>query len=57
MVPATKPKLVIMVMVDEPHGDIYGGVVAAPAFREIARFNLQHLEIPQDSPGTAPSNG
>ena len=52
MVPATKPKLVIMVMVDEPHGDIYGGVVAAPAFREIARFNLQHLEIPQDSPST-----
>jgi cell division protein FtsI (penicillin-binding protein 3) len=57
MVPATKPKLVIMVMVDEPHGDIYGGVVAAPAFREIARFNLQHLEIPQDAPQTSPSNG
>ncbi len=53
MVPATKPKLVIMVMVDEPHGDIYGGVVAAPAFREIARFNLQHFEIPQDAPKTA----
>jgi cell division protein FtsI (penicillin-binding protein 3)/stage V sporulation protein D (sporulation-specific penicillin-binding protein) len=52
MVPATKPRLVIMVMVDEPHGDIYGGVVAAPAFREIARFNLQHLEIPQDAPST-----
>ena len=52
MVPATKPKLVIMVMVDEPRGDIYGGVVAAPAFREIARFNLQHLEIPQDAPST-----
>ena len=57
MVPATKPKLVIMVMVDEPHGDIYGGVVAAPAFREIARFNLQHLEIPQDAPRTASSDG
>jgi cell division protein FtsI (penicillin-binding protein 3)/stage V sporulation protein D (sporulation-specific penicillin-binding protein) len=55
LVPATKPKLVIMVMVDEPHGDIYGGVVAAPAFREIARFNLQHLEIPQDAPRTSPS--
>ena len=53
LVPATKPKLVIMVMVDEPHGDIYGGVVAAPAFREIARFNLQHLEIPQDARRTA----
>ena len=57
MVPATKPRLVIMVMVDEPHGDIYGGVVAAPAFREIARFNLQHLEIPQDAPQSGRSNG
>ena len=56
LVPATKPKLVIMVMVDEPHGDIYGGVVAAPAFREIARFNLQHLEIPQDAPSRSDRN-
>ena len=50
MVPASKPKLVIMVMVDEPHGQIYGGEVAAPAFKDIARFNLQHFEIPQDAP-------
>ena len=57
MVPATKPKLVIMVMVDEPHGDIYGGVVAAPAFREIARFNLQHLESPQDAADTSRRTG
>lgn len=49
MVPATKPRLVIMVMVDEPRGDIYGGVVAAPAFAEIARFDVQHLEIPPDA--------
>jgi cell division protein FtsI/penicillin-binding protein 2 len=49
LVPATKPQLVIMVMVDEPHTSIYGGVVAAPAFREIARFNLQHLEVPPDA--------
>lgn len=50
LVPASKPELVIMVMVDEPRGGYYGGTVAAPAFREIARFNLQHLEIPQDAP-------
>ncbi len=50
LVPATKPRLVIMVMVDEPRGNIYGGVVAAPTFREIARFNLQHLEVPPDAP-------
>jgi cell division protein FtsI/penicillin-binding protein 2 len=57
MVPASKPKLVIMVMVDEPHGEIYGGEVAAPAFKDIARFNLQHFEIPQDAPETGRSNG
>jgi len=50
LVPATKPRLVIMVMVDEPSGSIYGGVVAAPAFKQIARFNLQHLEVPPDAP-------
>jgi cell division protein FtsI (penicillin-binding protein 3) len=50
LVPASKPELVVMVMVDEPRGGYYGGTVAAPAFREIARFNLQHLEIPQDAP-------
>lgn len=50
LVPASKPELVVMVMVDEPRGGYYGGTVAAPAFRDIARFNLQHLEIPQDAP-------
>jgi cell division protein FtsI/penicillin-binding protein 2 len=50
LVPATKPRLVVMVMVDEPHGSIYGGDVAAPAFKQIARFNLQHLEVPPDAP-------
>jgi cell division protein FtsI (penicillin-binding protein 3) len=48
IVPATSPKLVILVAVDEPHGQIFGGVVAAPAFREIARFDLQYLEVPPD---------
>ncbi|GIU95193.1 MAG: penicillin-binding protein [Gaiellaceae bacterium] len=49
LVPATKPRLVIMVMVDEPSASIYGGVVAAPAFREIARFAMQYLEVPPDA--------
>lgn len=53
LVPATQPRLVVMVMVDEPRGSFYGGVVAAPAFKEIARFNLQHLEVPPDAPETA----
>jgi cell division protein FtsI (penicillin-binding protein 3)/stage V sporulation protein D (sporulation-specific penicillin-binding protein) len=53
MVPATKPRVVVMVMVDEPRGGYYGGVVAAPAFGEIARFGVQHLEIPPDAPKSA----
>jgi cell division protein FtsI/penicillin-binding protein 2 len=57
LVPATKPRLVIMVMVDEPSGSIYGGDVAAPVFRQIARFNLQHLEVPPDATRTAGSRG
>jgi len=48
-VPASAPRLVIMVMVDEPKGAIWGGVVAAPAFQQIARFGLQYLEIPPDA--------
>ncbi|HJR95766.1 MAG TPA: penicillin-binding transpeptidase domain-containing protein, partial [Gaiellaceae bacterium] len=55
LVPASKPELVVMVMVDEPRGGYYGGTVAAPVFRDIARFNLQYLEIPQDAPRTADS--
>jgi cell division protein FtsI (penicillin-binding protein 3) len=52
LVPAKKPHLAILVMVDEPHGNIYGGLVAAPAFRDIARFSLQYLEVPPDAPET-----
>jgi cell division protein FtsI (penicillin-binding protein 3) len=47
-VPARQPRLVILVTVDEPRGAIWGGVVAAPAFAEIAKFALQYLEIPPD---------
>jgi cell division protein FtsI (penicillin-binding protein 3) len=51
-VPAGKPRLVILVTVDEPHGAIFGGMVAAPVFQEIAKFDLQYLEVPPDAPAT-----
>jgi cell division protein FtsI (penicillin-binding protein 3) len=47
-VPAKDPRLVILVTVDEPHGAIWGGVVAAPAFAEIAKSALQYLEVPPE---------
>ena len=56
LVPARKPRLAILVMIDEPHGQIYGGVVAAPVFRDIARFALQYLEVPPDAPETKRSS-
>ncbi len=57
LVPAKNPRFAILVMVDEPKGNIYGGVVAAPAFRDIARFNLQYLEVPPDAPETRVAGG
>jgi cell division protein FtsI/penicillin-binding protein 2 len=44
--PAKDPKLLISVMVDEPHGAIFGGSVAAPAFGKIAQFALGYEKIP-----------
>lgn len=54
-VPARAPRLVILVTVDEPQGEIWGGTVAAPAFREIAQFALEYFEVPPDAPETLPS--
>ncbi len=46
--PAGDPRLVILVVVDEPKGEHYGGVVAAPIFRQIALEALQYLKVPPD---------
>jgi cell division protein FtsI/penicillin-binding protein 2 len=48
MVPASNPRLVVLVSVDQPTRAIFGGVVAAPAFAKIASFDLQYLEVPPD---------
>ena len=47
MAPASDPKLLTAVVVDEPQsGSIYGGTVAAPAFGQIMSFALPYLGIP-----------
>ncbi len=43
--PAKHPELLVTVMVDEPKGEIYGGQVAAPAWRKIVNFALGYLKI------------
>jgi len=47
-VPADKPRLAMIVIVYEPKGQIYGGVVAAPVFREITRQALSYLNVPRE---------
>lgn len=46
VVPAENPRAVILVVVDEPKTDVYGGQVAAPAFKEIATAAMAHLAVP-----------
>ncbi len=50
-VPATAPKLVILVMVDRPEGVIYGGSVAAPVFKAGAEQSLAYLQVTPDDVG------
>jgi cell division protein FtsI (penicillin-binding protein 3) len=53
VVPADNPRAVILVVVDEPKTDVYGGLVAAPAFKEIATAAMAHMAVPP-SRGLAP---
>jgi len=49
-VPADKPRLAMIVVIKEPKGQIYGGVVAAPVFRQISNDALSYLTVPMDKP-------
>ncbi|MCL4503738.1 MAG: penicillin-binding transpeptidase domain-containing protein [Deltaproteobacteria bacterium] len=67
LVPADKPVLAVSVIIDEPKGAIFGGVVAAPIFKEIAAQSLRVLgyypkpEVDKNTPvlvkGGTPAKG
>lgn len=42
-VPAEKPRIVILVIVDSPKGRSWGGTVAAPVFKRIAESTLHYM--------------
>lgn len=46
VVPAEAPRAVIFVVIDEPKTDVYGGLVAAPAFKEIAEGLMPYWGVP-----------
>jgi stage V sporulation protein D (sporulation-specific penicillin-binding protein) len=46
--PVDNPRVAILVAIDEPKVSHYGGVVAAPAFREICEKALSYMRVPPD---------
>jgi cell division protein FtsI (penicillin-binding protein 3) len=53
MAPASDPRLLVAVMIDEPEGrEYYGGLVAAPVFRAVISDALRMLSVPPDAPMT-----
>ncbi len=54
-VPAEEPRVVIAVVVDEPHGKTYGGDVAAPVFSQIGAEVMRLLREPPRRPDGARS--
>ncbi|MCB2262244.1 MAG: penicillin-binding protein 2 [Candidatus Thiosymbion ectosymbiont of Robbea hypermnestra] len=51
MVPASRPRFVMVVMVDEPRGkNYYGGRVAAPVFAKVMEDALRLFNVPPDDP-------
>ena len=65
--PVENPRLAILVLLDEPEAKKYGGLVAAPVFREIGAWSLNHLRVLPDvrmvraeevvEPGNSRNNG
>jgi cell division protein FtsI/penicillin-binding protein 2 len=47
-VPADNPRIAMIVVIYEPKGQIYGGVVAAPVFKQIAEKALSYMEVPRE---------
>ena len=54
MAPASNPRLIIGVAIDEPSGGVYyGGSVAGPVFAQVMAGSLRQLGLPPDAPETA----
>ena len=51
LTPASRPRLALVVVIDEPSGEAYyGGEVAAPVFAQVMSGALRLLAVPPDGP-------
>lgn len=46
--PADDPRFILIIVIREPKGEIYGGVIAGPVFRSIAEQTLSYMSVPRD---------
>lgn len=44
--PSDAPRIVVGVFIDEPRGEVYGGEIAAPAFKEVVEHAMQSFGVP-----------
>lgn len=49
-VPADNPRVAMIVVIDEPHGEAWGGTVAAPVFRRVGEQVLNYLGVSSNEP-------
>jgi cell division protein FtsI (penicillin-binding protein 3) len=50
--PAENPEIAVLVIIDEPKENYYGGIVAAPVFKKIAQQTLNYLNVPPEGDTT-----
>jgi len=56
MAPASKPRLVMAITINDPQGDYFGGLVAAPVFSAVMAGAMRLLDIPPDELPAKPIN-
>jgi cell division protein FtsI/penicillin-binding protein 2 len=50
LAPINDPKIVVLVVLEAPQGEYYGGQVAAPVFRDVTAQTLRLLDVQPDQP-------
>jgi len=56
VLPLPDPELTVFCCIDEPHGEKYGGSVAAPVVRQVAEYSLRILGIPPNRTDRTPAD-
>ncbi len=54
--PVSDPRLAMVVVVENPTGQYYGGLVAAPVFARVMQESLRLLNVPLDKPLDVPNS-